>query len=177
MMRRRFDKTTIRRAAAVSWMCGALAAISGCAPMWHMRPAADSYTYEVGLASESEIRAKAADIFKGFGYKVVTYDLSQAVYMETEWQQRQPADNEERMRGYQIVSRITLTGTPREVDGAPTVYHVLLTVENRFVPTRGTRRDVRDARSSAGYAQSIVKGMAVAFGGSARPVTNEPRPF
>jgi hypothetical protein len=99
------------------------------------------------------------------------------VYLETEWQKRPPADDDERTRGYEIISRIKLAGAPRDVTGAPVMYHVLLTVENRFIPTRGTRRDARDVTSSTSYAQTIVKGMAVAFGGTARPVASEPRPF
>jgi hypothetical protein len=97
--------------------------------------------------------------------------------MESQWQKREPADDAERTSGSDIISRIKLMGAPREVAGAPTMYHVLLTVESRFVPTRGTRRDARDFASSTGYAQTIVKGMAVAFGGSVRPVASEPRPF
>ena len=97
--------------------------------------------------------------------------------METQWQQRPPADADERARGSDIVSRIIVNGIPRETAGAPTTYHVLLTIENRYVPSRGTQRDARATSVSAGYARSIVKGMALAFGGSARPVANEPRPF
>lgn len=176
MMRRRLDQTMIR-CAAVSCACGALAATAGCAMMGHMRPAADSYTFDVGVASAPDIHTKAVDVFKRFGYTVMKEDESQPIYMETQWQKRPPADDEERERGYEIISRIKLAGAPREVTGAPIMYHVLLTVENRFIPTRGMRRDARDVTSSTGYAQTIVKGMAIAFGGTARPVADEPRPF
>jgi hypothetical protein len=176
MMRRRLDQTMIR-CAAVSCACGALVASTGCAMMGSMRPAADSYTFDVGFASARDIHAKAFDVFKRFGYKVAREDESKPVYMETEWQERPPADDEERTRGYEIISRIKLAGQPRDVTSAPIMYHLLLTVENRFVPTRGTRRDARDVTSSTGYAQTIVKGMAVAFGSTARPVANEPLPF
>jgi hypothetical protein len=145
--------------------------------MGAMRPAADSYTYDVGYATASEIRTKAAGVFSVLGYKVVTDDLSRPVYIETQWLTRAPTDAEEKSRGSQLISRISLIGLPTGVAGSPTMYHVLLTIENRYVPSRGTRRDARDASTSANYAQSIVKGMAVAFGGSARPVANEPRPF
>ena len=175
MMRRRLDQTMIR-CAAVSCACGALAAATGCAMMGHMRPAADSYTFDVGVASAPDIHAKAVDLFRRFGYTVARDDESKPG-METEWQKRPPADDEERTRGYEIISRIKIAGAPRDVSGSLTMYHVLLTVENRFVPTRGTRRDARDVSSSTSYAQTIVKGMAVAFGGTARPVANEPRPF
>ena len=164
-MRRRRDQTMIRCAAACC-VCTALAATSGCAMMGHMRPAADSYTYDVGFASATDIRAKAADIFKDFGYRVVRDDASHPVTIETQWQKRPPADDEERLRGYEIISRVKLNGLSREISGAPIMFHVLITVENRFVPTRGTKREARDASSSAGYAQAIVKGMAVAFGGN-----------
>jgi hypothetical protein len=177
MMCRRLDQTTMRRAAAVSCVCGALAATAGCAMMGHMRPAADSYTFDIGLASAPEIRAKATGIFKDFGYRIVKDDSSESLHMETQWQSRQPADDEERMGGHEIISRIKLIGAPGEVAGASTMYHVLLTVENRFVPTRATRRDAHEGTSSARYAQAIVKGMALAFGGSAHPVATEPRPF
>jgi hypothetical protein len=177
MMCCRLDRTTMRRAAAVSCVCGALAATAGCAMMGHMRPAADSYTYDVGLASGPEIRTKAADIFKGLGYRVVWDDPSKPVYMETQWQSREPADDEERSRGHEIISRIKLTGAPREAAGESTVFHVLVTIENRFVPTQATRRDARGAASSDGYAQRIVKGMAVVFGGSAGGGVTQPRPF
>jgi hypothetical protein len=141
-----------------------------------MRPAADSYTFDVGVASAPDIHAKATDLFKRFGYTIARDDDSKPG-METEWQKRPPADDEERTRGYEIISRIKVAGAPRDVSSSLMMYHVLLTVENRFVPTRGTKRDARDISSSASYAQSIVKGMAVAFGGTARPVATEPRPF
>jgi hypothetical protein len=176
MMRRRFDQRLFR-CAAVSCACGAIAATTGCAMMGHMRPAADSYTFDVGTASARDIHAKATDLFKRFGYEVAREDESKPVYLETEWQKRPPADDDERTRGYEIISRIKLAGAPRDVTGAPVMYHVLLTVENRFIPTRGTHRDARDVTSSTSYAQTIVKGMAVAFGGTARPVASEPRPF
>ena len=145
--------------------------------MGAMRPAADSYTYDVGFATAGEIRAKAATVFSGLGYTVVNDDLSHPVYIETQWQTRAPTDAEEKSRGSELISRVTVTGVPTGVVGSPTMYHVLLTIENRYVPSRGTRRDARDASTTTNYAQSIVKGMAVAFGGSARPVANEPRPF
>lgn len=174
---RRMDSTIVRRAAVATCIC-ALSGTTGCAMMGVMRPAADSYTYDVGYASELELRGKVAGIFNGLGYKDVMDAPSPQVHIETQWQQRAPADTDERTRGSEIVSRIIVNGIPRESVGAPTMYHVLLTIENRYVPSRGGHRDVRDTSASAGYAQSIVKGMALAFGGSAHPVVNEqPRPF
>ena len=111
------------------------------------------------------------------GYKDVIDAPSPRVHMETQWQKRPPADAEEGARGSEIVSRITITGIPREIVGAPTMYHVLLTIENRYLPSRGTHRDPRDNSPACTYAQVIVKGMALAFGGIAHPVANEPRPF
>ena len=175
MMRRRLDQTVFR-CAAVSCACGALAAVSGCAMMGHMRPAADSYTFDVGVASAPDIHSKASDLFRRFGYTIARDDESKPG-METEWQKRAPADEEERTRGYEIISRIKIAGAPQDVSSSLTMYHVLLTVENRFVPTRGTPRDGRDMTSSASYAQTIVKGMTVAFGGTGRPVATEPRPY
>lgn len=174
---RRLDSTIVRRAAAVSCIC-ALSGTSGCAMMGVMRPAADSYTYDVGYASELDLRGKVAGVFSGLGYKDVIDAPSPRVHMETQWQERPPADAAERGRGSDIVSRIIVNGIPREAVGAPTMYHVLLTIENRYVPSRGTHRDPRDNSPACSYAQAIVKGMALAFGGSAHPVANEqPRPF
>ena len=150
--------------------------MSGCAMMGSMRPAADSYTFDVGVASASEIRARTATILKGFGYQALRDD-PQRVYLETEWQQRAAIDDRERIRGKEIISRVKLTGEPNGKDGPAGSYHVLVTIESRFVPTRGTQRDVREMVSSMSYAESIVKGMTLAFGGSGRPVADEPRPF
>lgn len=145
--------------------------------MMEMRPAADSYTYDVGLAGGPEIRAKTSDVLARFGYRVVKDDGSENVYLESQWQSRQPVDDQERASGNEIISRVTMAGAPRDrVDGAM-MYHVLLTVENRFVPSRGTKRDARVPASSAAYARSIVKEMSVAFGGTARPVAAEQLPF
>lgn len=151
--------------------------MTGCAMMGAMRPAADSYTYDVGVGSPSEIRARTANILKAFGYELVRDDGNDHLYMQTQWQKRAPVDDQERMRAYEIISRVQVTGSPQLSPGAPNMYHALVTVENRFVPTRGTRRDARDATSSLGYAQSIVKGMAVAFGGTPHPVGEEQRPY
>src|SRR6478752_6914092 len=102
--------------------------MSGCAMMGVMRPAADSYTYDVGYASELDLRGKVAGVFSGLGYKDVVDAPSPRVHMETQWQQRPPADADERSRGSEIVSRIKVTGIPRETAGAPTMYHVLITI-------------------------------------------------
>jgi len=162
-----------------------------------MRPAADSYVYDVGYASGTELKGKVAGIFYGLGYKdaaaalgfggyfpvavnstVVTPDDPPGpLHMETEWKRRPPADADEAARGSQIVSRITVTGIPNVAAASPTMYHVLLKIENRYVPSRGTRRDLRGESPPCSYAQVIVKGMALAFGGTPRPVTNELRPF
>jgi hypothetical protein len=169
----RLDRTIICCAAAC--VCGTMS-MTGCAMMGSMRPAADSYTYDVGIASANEIRNRTASILKTFGYDVVRDDPDH-VYLETEWLKRAPVDDPERSRGTEIISRVKLTGSQDGRASTPGTYHVLVTVENRFVPTRGTRRDVRDMTSSISYAQSIVKGMSLAFGGTARPVADEPRPF
>jgi hypothetical protein len=144
--------------------------------MGSMRPAADSYTFDVGVASASEIRARTSTILKGFGYQALRDD-PQRMYLETEWHQRAPIDDGERMRGNEIISRVRLAGAPNGKDGPDATYHVLVTIESRFVPTRGTQRDAREMVSSMSYAELIVKGMTLAFGGSGRPVADEPRPF
>lgn len=146
--------------------------------MFQMRPAADSYTYDIGLATAGDIRARASDILGRLGYRVVRDDGSQRVYVESEWKSRPPIDDQERNGGSEIITRVTLFGAPRAITvGSPQMYHVLLTIENRFVPVKGTKREARDLTSSASYAQSIVKELSVAFGGTARPVADEPRPF
>jgi hypothetical protein len=166
-----------RRTATLCCACAILTAAGGCAPMMQMRPAADSYTYDVGVASSSEIHAKTSDVLSRLGYRVVRDADGERVYMESGWKRREPVDDEERARGYEIISRVTLAGTPQEIAGASSMYHLLLTVENRFVPLRGTRRDARDWSSSADYARSIVKQMSLAFGGNPRAVADEPNPF
>ena len=99
--------------------------------MGHMRPAADSYTYDVGVGTPSEIRDRTTNILRTFGYDVVRDDGSEKVYMETQWQKRDPVDEQERQWGHEIISRVQVTGAPRFVRGAPTLYHALVTVENR----------------------------------------------
>lgn len=173
-MASRIDRTIIC-CATVACACGATS-MTGCAMMGSMRPAADSYTYDVGVASASEIRNRTASILKTFGYDVVRDD-PERVYLETEWLKRAPVDGPERSRGTEIISRVKLTGSQSARGSTPGTYHVLVTVENRFVPTRGTQRDVRDMTSSISYAQSIVKGMSLAFGGTVRPVADEPQQF
>jgi hypothetical protein len=145
--------------------------------MGHMRPAADSYTYDVGVGTPGEIHNRTADILRRFGYEVVHDDGAAKLHMETQWLERAPVDEQERLRATQIVSRVQVIGAPHYVAGAPTLYHALVTVENRYVPTRGTTREARNATSSLSYAQAIVKGMALALGGTATAVGDEQRPF
>lgn len=145
--------------------------------MMQMRPAADSYTYDVGVASASDIQTKAADIFSRFGYRVVRNDHPRRAFIESQWQSRPPVDEEERARGSDIISRVTVAGSPRKTAESPVMYQVRLTVENRFVPLRGTTRQRPDLTSSTAHARSILKQVSVAFGGTARPVADEPRPF
>jgi hypothetical protein len=144
--------------------------------MMEIRPAADSYTYDLGVATETDIRARTSGILARFGYHVVRDDGHPNLHMESQWQSRAPIDELEKIRAYEIISRVTITGAPRDTSGA-LMYHVLLTVENRFVPVDGTARDRSQATSSSGYARSIVREMTVAFGGAARPAANELPPF
>jgi len=147
--------------------------------MMNIRPAADSYTYDLGTASALDARAKAEATLKPFGYRFSADDGLPGVQMESQWQPREPVDEQERASGSEIISRVKVTGHPREAIGAPRLYHVLLTIENRFVPSRGTSRTSRRLGSPVGstYARSIVKQMSVAFGGASRPIADEPRPF
>jgi len=140
--------------------------------MMEMRPAADSYTYDIGVASESVVRARAFDVLSRFGYYLVRDDGYPELHMESQWQNRTPADDLEKVRGYEIISRVTVTGAPRYISGA-LMYHVLLNVENRFVPVKGTPRDQREVSASTGYAKSIVKQMNLAFGSATQSVTTE----
>jgi hypothetical protein len=111
------------------------------------------------------------------GYEVVRDDGPDKVYMETGWQKRTAIDDRERALRNEIISRVSITGAPNGVRGPSANYHVIVTVESRFVPTQGTRRYARATVASMSYAESIVKGMSLAFGGTARPVADEPRPF
>jgi hypothetical protein len=141
--------------------------------MGSMRPAADSYTYDVGIASGSEMRTRTTTLLKGLGYQV----RDDGGKIETDWQKRTPMDERERALRTEIISRVSISGAPNVAGGAPGTYHIIVTVESRFVPTQGTQRDARVTVASISYAESIVKGMSLAFGGIARPVADEPRPF
>ncbi len=177
-MQLRHGRLASGHATALCCACAALVTTTGCAMMFEMRPAADSYSYDIGLATAGDIRARASGILGRLGYKVVRDDGSQRVYVESEWKSRPPMDDQERSGGSEIITRVTLLGAPRALAaGSPEMYHILLTVESRYVPLRGTMHEARDLSSSAGYARSIVKEISVAFGGSARPVTDDPRPF
>jgi hypothetical protein len=162
-------------AIAATCACASIVSMTGCAMMMEMRPAADSYTYDIGVASESDVRSRTSDILSRFGYHLVRDDGYPSLHMESQWQSRAPVDDLEKIRGYEIISRVTVTGVPRDVGGV-IMYHVLLNVENRFVPVRGTPRDKRQVTSSAGYAKSIVKEMTLAFGSATRSVTNAQKP-
>jgi len=164
-----------RVALATTCACGAIVSMSSCAMMMEMRPAADSYTYDLGVASEPDIRSRTSEILSRFGYHLVRDDGYPSLHMESQWLSRQPADDLEKIRGYEIISRVTVSGAPRDVGGT-LMYHVLLNVENRFVPVRGTPKDKRQVTSSTAYAKSIVKEMTLAFGSASRPVTNAQPP-
>jgi hypothetical protein len=142
--------------------------------MGSMRPAADSYTYDVGVASEPEMRARTSTQLRALGYQLIR---DEGVHIETDWQKRSPVDARERALRTEIISRVTINGSRNAVAGLQSTYHVIVTVESRFVPTQGTQRDARATAASISYAESIVKGMSLAFGGTARPVADEPRPF
>lgn len=147
--------------------------------MMNIRPAADSYTYDLGTASAQDARSKAEAALKPFGYRFSADDGLPGVQMESQWQSREPVDAQERASGSEIISRVKVTGHRREAAGQPALYHVLLTIESRFLPSRGTSRASRRLGTPVGsaYARSIVKQVSVAFGGAARPVADEPRPF
>jgi hypothetical protein len=168
-------RSIIRCTGALS-VLGAVS-LTGCAMMGSMRPAADSYTFDVGVGSANEIRARTGAILKELGYQAVRDDGSENVHIETDWQKRLPVDERERSLRTEIISRVSIAGEQNLSAGVPGTYHVLVTIESRFVPTQGMQRDAHSMVSSMSYAQSIVKGMSLAFGGTARPVADEPRPF
>jgi hypothetical protein len=162
-------------AIAATCACASIVSMSGCAMMMEMRPAADRYTYDIGVASESDVRSRTSEILARFGYHLVRDDGYPSLHMESQWQSRAPADDLEKIRGYEIISRVSVIGAPRDVSGA-LMYHVLLTVENRFVPMRATSHDKRLVTSSAGYAKSIVKQMTLAFGNATQTVNDDQPP-
>jgi hypothetical protein len=170
---------TTGRTAGLCCTCAAVVTMSGCAMMMNIRPAADSYTYDLGTASAQDARAKAEAALVPLGYRFPPGDGLPGVEIQSQWQSRAPIDEQERASGYEIISRVKVNGRLTEVAGAPKTYRVLLTVENRFVPSRGTSRTSRQLGSPAGstYARSIVKQMGLVFGGTTRPVADEPRPF
>lgn len=176
----RFRESSItRRGTTLCCACAAVVTMSGCAMMMNMRPAADSYTYDLGTASAPETRARAEAVLGPLGYRLSPDDVLRGVQIESQWQKREPIDQQERASGYEIISRVRLTGRPTEVKAPEKMYHVLLTVENRFVPLHGTSRTSRSLGSPTGstYARSIVKQVSVAFGGAARPIADDPQPF
>lgn len=170
---------TIERAAVLCCSCAAIVTMSGCSMMMNIRPAADSYTYDLGTTSAQEARAKAETALTQLGYRLSGDDGLPGVRIESQWQSRAPVDDQERASGYEIISRVKLTGRPNNAAGAPRLYRMLLTVENRFVPSRGTSRASRHLGAPVGstYARSIAKQVSVAFGGTSRPVADEPLPF
>ena len=87
------------RTATTFCACAGLVAISGCAMMMQMRPAADSYTYDVGVASAPDVRAKTSDILSRLGYRVVTDNGYQGLFMQSQWKNRPPVDAQESNRG------------------------------------------------------------------------------
>lgn len=170
---------TIERAAVFCCSCAVIVAISGCSMMMNIRPAADSYTFDLGTASAQDARAKAETALIPLGYRLSVDDGLPGVRIESQWQSRSPVDEQERASGYEIISRVKLSGRQSNAAAAPNMYRVLLTVENRFVPLRGTSRASRHLGAPVGatYARSIVKQVSVAFGGTSRPVADEPLPF
>lgn len=170
---------TIERAAVLCFSCAAIMTMSGCSMMMNIRPAADSYTFDLGTALPQDARAKAEAALIPLGYRLSGDDGLPGVRIESQWQSRAPVDDQERASGYEIISRVKLTGRANKAAGAPNSYRVLLTVENRFVPSRGTSRASRHLGAPVGstYARSIVKQVSIAFGGTSRPVADEPLPY
>lgn len=175
----RRDSISTGRAATLCCTCATVVTMSGCVMMMNIRPAADSYTYDLGTASGPDVRAKAEAALVPLGYRFSPDDGLPGVQIESQWQRREPIDEQERAGGYEIISRVKLTGHASKVAATPKLYHVLLTVENRFVPLHGTSRSSRDLMSPTGssYARSVIRHVGVAFGGTFRPVADEPRPF
>lgn len=147
--------------------------------MMNIRPAADSYTFDLGTSSAQDARAKAETALIPLGYRLSDDDGLPGVRIESQWQSRAPVDDQERASGYEIISRVKLSGHPSKTATVPNSYRLLLTVENRFVPSRGTSRASRHLGAPVGstYARSVVKQVSVAFGGTSRPVADEPLPF
>ncbi len=147
--------------------------------MMNIRPAADSYTFDLGTASARDARAKAETALIPLGYRLSSDDGLPGVRIESQWQSRAPVDDQERASGYEIISRVKLTGRANKEADASNLYRVLLTVENRFVPSHGTSRASRHLGAPVGstYARSIVKQVSVAFGGTSRPLADEPLPY
>src|SRR5688500_2635744 len=116
-----------RRFTALCCTCAAVATATGCSMMMNIRPAADSYTFDLGTASAQDARAKAEAALKPLGYRFSAGGGSRGVQMESQWQSREPVDAQERASGSEIISRVKVTGHRREPSAEPALYHVLLT--------------------------------------------------
>src|SRR5215211_1507300 len=108
----------MERAAALCCGCAAIVTMGGCAMMMNIRPAADSYTYDLGIAAPSEARAKAEAALTPLGYRLSGEDGAPGVRIESQWQSRLPVDDQERASGYEIISRVKLAGRPASAAGA-----------------------------------------------------------
>src|SRR6188474_206574 len=75
---------TIERAAVLCCSCAAIMTMSGCSMMMNIRPAADSYTFDLGTTSAQDARVKAETALIPLGYRLSNDDGLTGVRIESQ---------------------------------------------------------------------------------------------
>lgn len=88
-------------------------------------------THEVGVASLADFQRGVPAVLRRRGYEIIRTDGPPALYVETDWQMRQPFVDEAERGVTHARTRILIRGRARgEIGTAETLYAVQMTVES-----------------------------------------------
>ena len=125
----------MHRRTFIGALAGGVAGLTGCRSLArsHRTPPSSGYRRRVGLATWVDINDKAGEVMMRHQYVPRRVEQPPAIYIESEWRQREPFDDERAHGAEQARSRLVLTGrvSPTKVSALGEVYELELLIENQ----------------------------------------------
>jgi hypothetical protein len=146
---------------------GGVLTVFGCASLTtaHRTPRAAGYRRQLGLATWADIRDHVGDMMMRHQYVPLRLEGPPAIYIESEWRQREPFDDEKTTGIEQSRTRLIVTGrlSSTKVSALGDLYDLDLLVENQSRRAEGDWGEGGATAEFTRYATRIADDLETGF--------------